>query len=146
MGSILSEYNSIHDSLLQAISSVLPTLADELEAEVNRQAEKNVYSYGATPQAMNTRRWTIADGDNFEREYGEDYVSITNVAEMQGTDYGIQEVDFVEQGLQNYNQPYPREFMNKGLEEYTKSGKADKAVAESLERYGLTAEITVYGE
>ena len=40
-----------------------------------------------------------------------DSVTVMNVTPMQGTWYDVMEVDFVEQGLANYNMPGPRPFM-----------------------------------
>ena len=95
---------------------------------------------------MATRRGEIAGKENFSEEYGDDYVSVTNITEMQGTDYGVPEVDFVEQGLTAYQQPYPREFMEKALIEYLTSGKADATLQGFLRSRGFDADVTVIGE
>lgn len=49
----------------------------------------------------------------YNAEIGADYVSITNETPMQGMNYGVAEVDFVEGGYPNYHQPGPRPFMEK---------------------------------
>lgn len=144
--SIRGEYAPIQRQLLSAVADALPMLAMELESEVATAAEKYVYSYPATEAAMATRRGELGEIYNFLEEYGEDYVSVTNITEMQGTDYGVQEVDFVEQGLSNYKQPYPREFMEKALEEYIGSGKADATLRSVLASRGFDADVTVVGE
>lgn len=144
--SILGEFTPIKRELLSAVADILPTLADELEEEINRAAEQYVYSYPATEQAMATRRGEIGEKWNFEEKYGEDYVSVTNITEPQGDDYGVPEVDFVEQGLSAYRQPYPREFMEKALIEYLTSGKADATLQSLLRSRGFDADVTVIGE
>ena len=144
--SILGEYTPIKQEILSAVAEALPQLALELEKEVQKTAEEVVYSYGASEEAMATRRYDLGESFNFEEYYGDDYVSITNITEMQGTDYGVSEVDFVEQGLSEYRQPYPREFMEKALIEYITSGDADATLQSVLRQNGFDANVTVIGE
>lgn len=55
---------------------------------------------------------------SYEEEVGSNYVTITNVTPLQGTDYGIPEVVFVEAGMANYNMPGPRPFMEKAGKQF----------------------------
>ena len=144
--SIMSEYEAIKRELYSAIEDALPQLAGELIDEIKTAADAYVYSYMATEEAMGKRRYELGEKYNFEEQYGQDYVSITNVTEQQGTDYGVPEVDFVERGLTSYRQPYPREFMNKALEKYIDSGSADATLRRVLFSRGLDADLTVIGE
>lgn len=54
----------------------------------------------------------------YKETVGSNYVSIANLTPMQGTDYGIAEVVFVEGGLGNYNMPGPRPFMEKAGQQF----------------------------
>ena len=54
----------------------------------------------------------------YEDEVGSNYVTITNITPMQGTDYGVPEVVFVEEGLSNYHMPGPRPFMERAGQEF----------------------------
>ena len=49
---------------------------------------------------------------------GNNFVTITNITPMQGTDYGVAEVVFVENGMANYNMPGPRPFMEKAGQQF----------------------------
>lgn len=72
----------------------------------------------------------------YNEEIGADYVSITNETPMQGMNYGVAEVDFVEGGFSNYHMPYPRPFMESAGEKFSK-GKG-----ESILQGFLDAEVT----
>ena len=54
----------------------------------------------------------------YEDTIGSNFVIITNITPMQGTDYGIAEVVFVEEGMSNYHMPGPRPFMEKAGQEF----------------------------
>ena len=56
-------------------------------------------------------RRELFGGGTYEANIGEDAISITNITEMQGTNYGVPEVVFVEEGFSNYHMPGPRPFM-----------------------------------
>lgn len=144
--SFLGDYASIKQQLFSAVSSALSDMAQEVLDELKKTAETVVYSYEATEQAMETRRGTIADKPQFEIEYGEDYVTIKNVAKMQGTDYGVPEIEFVEEGYESYRQPGPRAFMEKTRDEYISSGKADRRLAKTMAAHGFDAALTTIGE
>lgn len=54
----------------------------------------------------------------YEPTIGDDYVEILNDTPMQGADYGVPEVDFVEQGMANYHMPSARPFMEDAGKEF----------------------------
>lgn len=54
----------------------------------------------------------------YEPTIGDDFVEILNDTPMQGTDKGVPEVDFVEQGMTNYHMPEARPFMEDAGEEF----------------------------
>lgn len=142
MADFTSEYNRMMGGMKSAIAEALADMARDLISDMQSAAESEVYSYDATPEAMRTRRGTIADEDNFDVYYGDDYIRITNTAQMQGTDYGVTEADFVIQGLRNYKQPYERDFMEKVMEKYLKSGRADSVLRNAMQRHGIDYEST----
>lgn len=55
---------------------------------------------------------------SYKDAVGSNYVQITNVTPMQGTDYGVPEVVFVEDGMTNYHMPGPRPFMERAGTEF----------------------------
>ena len=144
--SFVGEYVGIKQELSSAISDALHDMAREILPELKKQAESIVYTYQASERAMETRRGTIADEENFQIEFGENFVSLTNIAEMQGADYGTPEIQFVEDGLGSYRQPYPRPFMEKARDEYIDSGKADQTLARAMQAHGFSDVFTVSGE
>ena len=144
--SLVSDFMDEQDTINQAIKTALEKMAKELLELVKKYAESEVYSYEATPQAMANRRGKIGDAENFLIEYDENSVTLTNVTRMQGTDYGVPEAEFVQEGYENYNQPGPREFMHKALHEYLSSGKADATFNDVMAMYNLDVTGTITGE
>ena len=93
-----------------AIASAMYEWVDPFEKTINKVAEE-------LPNEGRMRPELLGDG-TYEDEVGSNYVTITNITQMQGTDYGIPEVDFVEEGLENYNMPYARPFMEDAGKEF----------------------------
>lgn len=118
--SAVEQYEELKARAIGVVQDALPQIANGLCEEIKRMAEQNVYSYGATPEAMAKRRGDIGSKENLEItiDTGGLSVEIKNVTPMQGTDYGVSEVNFVEAGLANYNQPYARPFMEEAKNEY----------------------------
>lgn len=140
-----SEFNLIKEQINAALDDSLKDIAEDLLDAMHEEAAKTVYGYAATPEAMATRRGTIADIENFRVDYGELSATITSIAEMQGTDYGVTEGDFVQLGLHNYKQPYERDFMYESLKKYVQDGKVDEAIKRALERNGIDTSTYVGG-
>ena len=76
-----------------------------------------------------SRPMLFGEGE-YTETVGNNYVTITNITPMQGTDYGIAEVNFVEYGLANYNMPGPRTFMERAGKEF-----ADGSGSQILQAY-----------
>lgn len=66
----------------------------------------------------------------YTENIGSNYVTINNITPMQGTDYGVAEVVFVENGMANYNMPGPRPFMERAGQEF-----ADGSGSQILQAY-----------
>lgn len=64
-------------------------------------------------------------------------VTVMNVTPMQGTDYGVPEVVFVEEGYPEYNMPGPRPFMEKARDQYVDSGKPEQIIQNAIDAMGL---------
>ena len=112
-------------------SSSVPGLPSNVPKDVQQKAQENVYSYGATSEAMRTRRGTIGNQEVMEvvtgGAGGEYYLRVTNRAVTQHP-AGDDESDIVEQGYANYRQPGPREFMTPALEDLVNSGEAEEII------------------
>lgn len=142
MASSLSlEIDRLTEKIQWAIlDAVENDLKDGLLRKIEESAEKNVYSYAASPKAMATRRGTIGSAEVMTTEAGggglEFYLRITNNAYTQHP-ANDDEADIVEEGNTDYRQPYPRPFMQKALDEFIGSGEAEAILQEVLERHGL---------
>ena len=88
---------------------------------------------GALPSQGYERPALLGDGD-YDDDVGSNYVTITNVTVMQGSDYGVPEVDFVEQGLPNYNMYNigPRPFMETAGQEFA-DGEGSRILQQYLD-------------
>ena len=140
-GSLVVEIDRLTEKIQWAIIDALENdLKDGLLRKIEESAEKNVYSYNATPEAMATRRGTIGSADVMTTDAGggglEFYLRITNNAYTQNP-ASDDEADIVEEGYSNYRQPYPRPFMQKALDEFIGSGEADAVLRDVLARHGL---------
>ena len=100
---LLSDYTSlIRPKIDNAISNAMYAFEDPLKDQINLTSGEY--------DGPSSRR-ELFGGGTYEAEVGSDYISVTNITEMQGTDYGVPEVVFVEEGFANYRMPYPRPFM-----------------------------------
>lgn len=122
------------------MDAVQNDLKEALLKKVEQFAESEVYSYGATPRAMSSRRYTIGSKDIMDTAAGGGeghfWLRITNKAYTQNP-AGADESDIVEKGYSGYRQPYPRPFMEKALEDFVNSGEADRILRDVFIRHGI---------
>ena len=143
--SLMGEYEAWKSKVISVAEKAMGSdVADLAKNELNTMIHKNVYSYGATAQAMAQRRMDgggLSDKANFKDEVSSSgdsiTLTITNEAGVQGSPTGVQLVDFVTQGMKNYKQPYPREFMKPTEELLVGSGKVEALVASAIHAAGL---------
>lgn len=129
----INALSEIENSIIAALNG---GVRDALMAKIQQKAQENVYSYGATSEAMRTRRGTIGNQEVMEvvtgGAGGEYYLRVTNRAVTQHP-AGDDESDIVEQGYANYRQPGPREFMTPALEDLVNSGEAEEIIRQYIE-------------
>ena len=102
--SLYSDYKLlIKPKIDLAISSAMYAWIDPFKQTINEVSGRISGAY--------SRPMLFGNGEYTVEEIGENYVSITNITPMQGTDYGVPEVVFVEEGFDNYHMPGPRPFM-----------------------------------
>ena len=93
----------------------------EIKPKINQVIANTMYEWvqpfketiNAVSRELNgpsSRPMLFGDGV-YSETVGYDYVEITNNTPMQGTNYGVPEVVFVEVGASNYHMPGPRPFM-----------------------------------
>lgn len=100
---LLSDYTAlIRPKIDNAISDAMYAFEEPLKEQVNLSSGEY--------DGPSSRR-ALFGGGTYEAEVGSDYISVTNITEMQGTNYGVPEVVFVEEGFSNYRMPGPRPFM-----------------------------------
>lgn len=108
--SLLSDYWSIvRPKIDHAISEAMFDWVGPLEDKID--AVSGEFSGGSS-------RPLLFGHGRYDDEIGGTYVTVTNITPLQGTDYGVPEVVFVEGGYANYHQPGPRPFMEKAGEEF----------------------------
>ena len=123
--SLASDYTSIIKPKIKlAISSAMYAWIDPLKETIN---EVSVGFSGDYSRPM-----LFGDGEYTVENIGEDYVSITNITPMQGTDYGVPEVVFVEEGYENYHMPGPRPFMEEAGQTFAE-GEGTRILQEYLD-------------
>lgn len=102
MGLLLDYTSLIRPKIDTAVSDAMYAWEDPLKDRINMQSGEYDGPYS---------RRALFGGGTYEAEISSNSISITNITEMQGTDYGIPEVVFVEEGMPNYNMPGARPFM-----------------------------------
>ena len=133
--SILGEYKQIKSRLNSAIkNTALPQMALSLGQEIEASAMENVYSYPASQWAMEQRRWLLGDPSNLEVTIDDMSVEIRNATELQSGEPN--EVTWVEQGI-NQGNAGKRPFMDKALQQYIDSGRAEYDLASALYAAGF---------
>lgn len=132
--SLVAEYlGVIKPRMEDAISNGMVRVADGLQDNIEKFAQDKVYNaYGGS-----SRRGRIGGRENLEVSIDTREITVTNRTPMQGTNYGVSETDFVEVGLSNYNQPFPRPFMEPARDDFVDSGKADAIMADALRAAGF---------
>ena len=134
--SMLSQFTPWYQNLLTAVTDALSgPVQDGLKQKIRERAQKNVYD---AYDGGGYRRGQIGAAQNLEAEVLFHQLRITNVTPPQGGAARATETSFVEGGYANYNQPFPRPFMDEALEEYTGSGQAQEDLAAALRSKGFT--------
>jgi hypothetical protein len=123
--SLVTDFTSIiRPKIKLAISSAMYAWIDPLKETINEVSGGISGEY--------SRPMLFGDGEYTVEDIGEDYVSIRNITPMQGTDYGIPEVVFVEEGYENYHMPGPRPFMEEAGQTFA-DGEGSRILQEYLD-------------
>ena len=132
------DYNQFMSELQSAIEAALyTTVRKGLTDELYKSAMRNVYSYDAAPYFMAKRRYTIVDPDTMTADVSLSgtILRLTNHSALQIGEPG--ETEIVEEGMAAWHQPYPRPFMEDGLEKYVSSGRAERDLEQTLIERGF---------
>lgn len=132
--SLTAEYLTVIKPRMEnAISNGVVKVATGLLENIEKFAQDKVYNaYGGS-----FRRGRIGGSENMDVQIDNRLITVTNRTPMQGTNYGVSETDFVEGGFSNYNQPFPRPFMEPARDDFVDSGKADAIMADVLRAAGF---------
>ena len=127
--SLLAEYETIIlDRVYNAIESAMPQVGQELKEAIDEKASGIDGPY-SRPELFGNGTYSIFH----------DALSVTvwNRTQMQGTDFGTPEVEFVEEGYSEYNMPGPRPFMEPARDEFVESGRPDAIIQQAIDSAGL---------
>ena len=127
--SLLAEYETIIlDRVYRAIESAMPQVGQELKEAIDEKASGIDGPY-SRPALFGNGTYSIFH----------DALSVTvwNRTQMQGTDFGTPEVEFVEEGYSEYNMPGPRPFMESARDEFVESGRPDAIIQQAIDSAGL---------
>lgn len=133
MSALSQYYGEILPSLGIAISDAVATVMQQnLKQKIEQMAKENVYSSasGYARGILGTQPFLFSTAAGFS-------LAVTSNAPMQGTNYGVSETTFVEQGMGNYHMPFARPFMDQARDEYV-DGQAHSDLAAVLAAHGFT--------
>lgn len=124
--SLVSDYLSIvRPKIDSAISIAMYLWVEPFEATIDAVA--------AELMGDSSRPLLLGNGV-YDDEVGSNYVTIKNITPMQGTDYGVAEVTFVEEGYENYHMPGPRPFMERAGQEFA-GGAGERLLQQALDSF-----------
>ncbi len=133
--SLTQQFQDFEGRLRNAIKyTALPAMAVSLSDEIEKKAAENVYSYPASPDAMESRRYMLGDKSNLEVTISDMSLEIRNVTVMQSGE--PDEVRWVEVGI-NQGGAGARPFMDEALQEYINSGDAELDLRTALQSQGF---------
>ena len=144
--SFLQHYATYRAKLISDVrESLLNETAQAVSDVMAQKLMDNVYSYQASPRAMESRRYDeggLLDPDNVSADVSGDKdltLTVSNNAPFQdaslnGSGHSLTEV--VQEGLSGYRQPGPRPFMADTESECISSGRALKAFNEGMRKRG----------
>lgn len=118
-------YAEIKPRINQVIADTMYEWVDPLKDEINNVSR-------AVKNLGKSRPMLFGDGV-YEDTVGYDYVEIHNNTPMQGKDYGVPEVVFVEEGFPNYDMPGPRPFMEEAGQKFA-DGEGSRILQANLDR------------
>lgn len=139
-------YNDLLNKTKAAAADAMKhEVADEVRATMIIKAFDEVYSYHASPEAMESRRMEaggLGDWDQIRSEVKEEgdttTLEVWNAAPFQdGRSHGVSLAHVVETGSKTFRQPFPRPFTAKTQAEVLSSGRALQALRLGLERNGF---------
>lgn len=102
MGLLIDYASLIRPKIDMAISDAMYAWVQPFKDQIDKQSGE--YDGGSS-------RPLLFGHGSYTETITNDSVTIMNITPMQGTWYGVLEVDFVEQGLDNYHMPGARPFM-----------------------------------
>lgn len=139
-------YNELLNKTRAAAADALEhEVADEVRATMLIKTFDEVYSYDASPEAMESRRMEaggLGDWDQIRAQVKEEGPSaaleVWNAAPFQdGRQHGVSLTHVVETGSRSFRQPYPRPFIAGTQAEAIASGRAYRALMDGLKRNGI---------
>lgn len=143
----LAKATAVMMNLDAAISDALAhEVADAIKDEILLSAERNVYTYHASPYFMGTRRkghGGLDDKNNLISHVEGNVLTVDNVTPLQnlwGGGHSETLTPIVEAGAKSFHQPYPRPFMDEAKTELIDKGRAAAALRMGLRRQGIDVE------
>lgn len=138
--SVLDQYYTIRSRIQSAVASAQSELAAGLKAAIRRSADERVYSYEASPWAMERRRYQLGADNNLSAVISDDSVEIANETTLQ-TNGSEPETPWIESGYRQ-GDAGPRPFMEEALRDFVDSSEAEAIVVSALLAAGFEIEVS----
>lgn len=91
--------------------------------------------YDAWTPVIDTRRFSFIDDNTYVCDANKNILTITAVSSFQGVQTGDDLGDVIEKGLSNYRMPFPRPWMEEGIND--KISEIENALAIGMQRQGF---------
>lgn len=135
MSTILLEYETIIKPQIDA------AVEDALRNEVSKAAVKALEDsaqqrvYDAYTPVIGTRRYSLIDDGTYDCDVQGNTLTITARTTFQGTQASDDLGDVIEKGLANYHMPFPRPWMEEGIQD--KLSVIEAALEAGMTRQGF---------
>lgn len=133
--SLMDDFREILNQIQSVVNGADEDLAQAMETYAIQSAEKRVYSYPASPQAMAKRRYALLESGNYTHHLQGAQVSVKNETELREHS-GTLETPWIEEGTEQ-GPAGARPFMEEGLQEFVASGDGDRILAQHLSAAGF---------
>lgn len=140
---VLSQLTKLDSAIADALSN---EVAQEGKTCIREAALSEVYSYHPVFESRRMQDGGLIDDDNMIDSVSGTTLTIRNETPLQNLWGGTHTellTPIIEDGLSNYNMPYPRPFMEKAKEMLI-NGRAEEALRRGLARHGINTAGSIF--
>ena len=134
--SLHEQFSGIMAEIQYLVAQAQYDIADALEQYISISADRRVYSYEASDEAMEKRRYQLGSRDNLDTTVYDSFVEIQNRTKLREEPNTL-ETPWIEEGIDQGNAG-PRPFMDEAMQDFMADLTGEKILAVTLRDAGFT--------